>query len=242
MLLILPFEEAIYRKADVPAVFVGNPMVDTVPEALSAPERGTPKRYDMPQARQRQSPDVGGIPYVGLFAGSRPNVLKRHIPILLEAAKLIENETRAHFAFFASKNTAEHFYSLPYPVVIEDDYRERQKLTIAITTSGTVSLENALLGIPMVVMYRLSGFNYAVAKLLVSIPHIAMANILTNKELVPELIQNRANAKDIASASLRFLKDDSYYFAVRKELLAIREMLGAPGIYERTAKIILGKT
>jgi lipid-A-disaccharide synthase len=219
MLLILPFEEPVYQKASVPAVFVGNPMIDTVPKPALMPERSTP--------------------YIGLFPGSRENVLKRHLPIMLEAARTIEKETHAHFAFFASKNTSSLFTGLPYPVVIEDDYTERQKLTLAVTTSGTVSLENALLGIPMIVMYRLSSFNFALAKLLVSIPFIAMANILTSKQLVPELIQDKANAKDICKETLRFLNDRPYYNSVKNELLKIRETLGNAGVYNRAAVIIL---
>ncbi len=222
MLLILPFEEKIYHNAGVPAVFVGNPMIDTVPEAVTPPEQGTP--------------------YIGLFPGSRPNVLKRHLPILLNTARILENSTHARFAFFASKNTADLFAGLPYPVIIEDNYNERRKLTLAITTSGTVSLENALLGIPMIVMYRLSSFNFALAKLLVSIPFIAMANILTNKQLVPELIQDKANPKDISAAALRYLNDHAYFSAVRSELLTIRKDLGAPGVYARAAQIILENT
>lgn len=219
MLVILPFEEQLYRQAGVPATFVGNPMIDTVPIPAAMKEHGSP--------------------YIGLFPGSRTNVLKRHLPILLKAARILENETHARFAFFASKNTGHLFSGLPYPVIIEDNYLERQKLTMAITTSGTVSLENALLGIPMIVMYRLSSFNYALAKWLVSIPYIAMANILTNKCLVPELIQDKATPDNISSAAMKFLNDHAYFNAVRNELLDIRQALGKPGVYDRAGRIIL---
>ena len=219
MLVILPFEEKLYRDAGVDAVFVGNPLIDMVPD---------------PEERS-----AGSKPVIGLFPGSRPSVLKKHLPVLFAAAEIIRKTEEVDIRVFALPSARGELSGIPYPVIIEADYKERQKLVLAITTSGTVSLENALLGIPMVVMYRLSSFNYFLARLLVRIKFITMVNIMAGRAVVPELIQNDATPENIARRALTLLQNADQRELVRKELLSFRHKLGAPGVSARTAAIIL---
>jgi lipid-A-disaccharide synthase len=221
MLAVLPFEEKLYRDAGIEAVFVGNPLIDMVPEPATWPA-AVPDRI-----------------CIGLFPGSRPNVFRRHIGLLMETAGLIKAGINADFKIFCVPALAEKCKGLPYPCVVEADYGERKKITLAITPSGTVSTENALLGIPMVVYYKLSGFNYAIAKLLANVKYVTMVNILLGRMLVPELLQKDATPAAIAGTALRLLKDAKELDSLREGLLGIRGRLGQPGVADRAAGIIL---
>lgn len=220
MLVILPFEKALYESHGVPVTFVGHPILDKLPppaDALSHP------------------------PVIGIFPGSRRSYFNRHVPMLLAAIERIRHEIPdASFVFFVVPSLAGRCQDIPFKVVTDDPgFVERKKLTMAITTSGTVSLENAVLGIPMLVMYRLSWFNYILARLLVNIKYITMANILAGREIVPEYIQHRAHPAAIAEAAARLLRNSAALRQSREQLLAVRQQLGQPGAAVRAAKIIL---
>lgn len=219
MLVILPFEEKLYRDAGVPVSFVGHPLIDTIPASAVVSDSARP--------------------VIGLFPGSRGNIFSRHLPILLETARIVRAARDVEFKLFC-----------PYPaempaeiegirVVAGSDMHERSTLSLAVTTSGTVSLENALLGIPMIVFYRLSSFNYRLAKLLVTIPYITMANILAGKMIVPELLQSDAEPESIARTINDLMENPQKRASMRSELLLLREQLGAPGASERAAAEIL---
>ncbi|MFH1368267.1 MAG: lipid-A-disaccharide synthase [Elusimicrobiota bacterium] len=221
MLVILPFEEDLYKKAGVDTVFVGHPLLDAIPESVHAVEN-KPQR-----------------PVIGLFPGSRKNIVEKHLGILEESAALIGKKIPSEFKIFAPPNITKDLAFAKYPVVSEQGFEERRKLSLAITTSGTVSLENALLGIPMIVMYKLSRFNYMIARMIVNINFITMANILFGKEVVPELIQKDANPQKISAAAVGLLKNPGAAEQMRKQLLSIRKILGNPGVSRRAAGIIL---
>ncbi len=219
MLVILPFEEEIYRKAGLDCVFVGHPLLDLIAE--------------------NDNKDLSGaIPLIGLFPGSRSSVFDRHMPILEKTAEIINNKIQANFKIFVT-DPSDFRCPCKYPLVKSDNFAERAKLTLAITTSGTVSLENALLGIPMLIYYKLSGFNYFLAKLLVKIKYIGMPNILSGREIVPELIQSQATPEKISDKAVSMLKDKDYLNSVKKELANLKNRLGSPGATLRAAKLIL---
>lgn len=221
MLVILPFEEALYRNAGVDAVFVGHPLIENFPERNYVAKRGTG-------------------PVIGLFPGSRRNVFTKHMPLLLETARKIrEKIPAAEFRVVAVPAVREAYAGLPYPFMGENDLDERAALDLAITTSGTVSLENALLGLPMIVYYRLSKLNYFLARLLIQIPYITMVNILLKEALVPEMIQDDSSADKLAERAVRLLSDEREQAAMRQGFRRVREMLGAPGAARRAAEIII---
>jgi len=222
MIVILPFEEKLYRDAGLDAEFVGHPLLDLVP----VPET--------------TGVSVTGKMTIGLFPGSRPNVFKRHIGLLIETANLIGKSLDAEFKIFCVPALAPLCKGLPYPVVVEENYEERKKISLAITTSGTVSLENALLCIPMVVYYKLSSFNYFIARMLVNIPYVTMVNILLGRMLVPELLQDEATPENIAGKVKDIFAREGSLEAFRKELAGLRAHLGRPGVSARAAEIILG--
>ncbi|MEK7382216.1 MAG: lipid-A-disaccharide synthase [Elusimicrobiota bacterium] len=226
MLVIFPFEEKLYREAGVPVEFVGHPLLDLIPE----PGQRTPD----PQAL-----------IVGLLPGSRASELKRHIPVFYEAFRLLR-QTRPGMRglVFASPNQPDSAYGrLPEGVEIvrESDYQRRAALDLAICSSGTATLENSLLGVPMVVVYKLSWPTYAIARALVKVKHIAMANLLAGRGVVPELIQRDATPQRAAAEAARFLDDAPLWARTREELLALRPSLGEPGCAERAARSILSE-
>ncbi|MBI4676753.1 MAG: lipid-A-disaccharide synthase [Elusimicrobia bacterium] len=227
MLVIFPFEERLYLKAGVPCLFVGHPLIDVIPDAR--PHHG-----------------VGSTLRLGLLPGSRPAEVARHLPLFLDAARRI----RRHFPdmearVFAPESLADEHYAAAaaaaVPVIRESDYAERSRLDFAISSSGTATLENALLGIPMVVVYKLSWPTYLIARALIRVRHIAMVNILAGRRLVPELVQYDATAESTAKKALSLLENPKRYAALRRELTALRPMLGKPGTARRAAREIINE-
>jgi len=222
MLVIFPFEEKLYRDAGVPAEFVGHPLLDLIPEPKAPGE---------------------GSNLIGLLPGSRSSELRRHLPVFLEAFRLLRVKNRFLEArLFAAASQPDSAYGrLPDGVklVREQDYARRAELDLAICSSGTATLENALLGVPMVVVYKLSWPTYAIARALVKVKHIAMANLLAGKTVVPELIQRDATAARIFLEASALLDDPAKAAATRAELLKVRRSLGEPGAADRAAAAVL---
>ncbi|HAZ07268.1 MAG TPA: lipid-A-disaccharide synthase [Elusimicrobia bacterium] len=227
MLVIFPFEEKLYREANVPVEFVGHPLLDLIPEPAQ-------------RARDLDSPVIGLLP------GSRSSEIERHLPVFYEAFRLLrESRPNMKGLLFAAASQPDSAYgALPTGVGIvrEQDYRLRATLDLALCSSGTATLENALLGVPMVVVYKLSWPTYAIARALVKVKHIAMANLLAGRGVVPELIQSEATAERTAREAARFLGDAALHVRVHEELLAIRRSLGEPGCADRAAKVILSES
>jgi len=217
---ILPFEKEMYEKENVKVYFEGNPLVDLVPNINDV-------EYD----RDKRPVTIG------LFAGSRKNTIKRHLPVILDTVKILKEKINAKFVLFSVDNFEQN---IPEYITVKkgNDFEERKKIDIALCPSGTVSLENALMGIPMVVMYKLSWANYLLARLIVQVKYITLANILLNKELIPECIQHRATDKILSQNILDVLKQEKYN-SIKKELLKFRQQLGPEGVYDRVAKRIL---
>lgn len=224
MLVIFPFEEELYRDAGVPVEFVGHPLLDLIPETKG----------------HRADPDA---PRIGLLPGSRSSELRRHLHMFYAAFKVLRLERPGAKGFvFASANQPDAAYGrLPDGVelVRESDYAVRRTLDLAICSSGTATLENAVLGVPMVVVYKLSWPTYAIARAIVKVKHIAMANLLAGREVVPELIQRDATAGRIVIEAARFLDDAALAARTRAELARVRSKLGEPGAAGRAAAAII---
>ncbi len=222
MLVIFPFEEKLYRDAGVPADFVGHPLLDLIPE---------------PMARD------AAANVVGLLPGSRASEIKRHLPVFFEAFRVLRAKRPSlRGLLFASANQNDTAYgALPEGVQLirEQDYKLRSTLDLALCSSGTATLENALLGVPMVVVYKMSWPTYAIARALVNVKHIAMANLLAGKAVVPELIQGDATPERVAAEAAAILDDPTKAAAIRAELLKVRRSLGEPGAADRAAAAVL---
>ncbi|MCM2267070.1 MAG: lipid-A-disaccharide synthase [Elusimicrobiales bacterium] len=232
--VIFPFEEALYKKAKGNATFVGHPLLDI-----------------MPEPQPRQSPEEPGAWKIGILPGSRKAEISRHLPLFLKAfyrVKEVHPKARAYlFAVpeFPDENivpaleAVEKYWSKDIEIVREKDYKDRARLDFAFTCSGTATLENALLGVPMAVAYKMPRFTYEVAKRVVKTPYISLVNILLKKPAVKELIQERATVDNLAQEAFSFINDPARLRAARAELTGLRAMLGDRGAAERAAGRIL---
>ena len=227
MLVIFPFEEKLYRKSGVPVEFVGHPLLDVLPSP--AGKDGVP-----------------GPLRVGILPGSRRSEVAKHLPILLAAfLNLRRRYPDAQAQVFGAAALPDDAYDLgavpAVSLVRESDYSERRKLDLALCSSGTATLENALLGVPMVVVYKMSWLTYRIAKAIIRVDHIAMANILAGRTLAPELIQRDATADKVAAEAERLIEDPKRYAKLRGELLELRRELGQPGAARRAAAAVLAE-
>lgn len=232
MIVLFPFEEELYKNAGMEAAFYGHPLLDLIPE----PARFTPG-----------SPEK---PVLGLLPGSRESEVRRHLQLYLQGvANLGRNNSIGRIIVFGARSVPEEVYREILAagnvqpdlaeLVWDTNYQWRRKIDFAVTTSGTATLENALLGIPMVVLFRTSWPSYYLAKSLIRVPHISLVNILAGKEIVPELIQQRATSASLAGLINRVLFDRRSLAAKREELLDIRSLLGSPGVYRKVALDLL---
>jgi lipid-A-disaccharide synthase len=218
MLTIFPFEPPIYKKYGVNAEFVGNPLIDFVPE---------PKIKDI---------DPNNIT-IGLFPGSRDSAINRHLPVLLETAKIIKAKLGAKFVMFAAKPLE---VDLPDYITLDKtgNLNNRVGLDFVICPSGTGSLENALMGLPMAIIYKIAWFNYFLIRAIVTVKYITMVNILADRPVVPEFIQHNATPKKISDFVINEIQSGNYK-KTQGELLGFRKMLGDKGVSKRAAKIIM---
>jgi len=248
MLVIFPFEEETYKKAGVNVSFVGHPLLDSIQPSKG--KEGVYRKYGL-------RPD---FPIIGLMPGSRKQEIERLLPVMLEASRRIAENRKVQFILPLAENipmtyireritefemnTSNRFRKekkapLPLLVVRDEDYNIRRTMTLALVASGTATLENACLGIPMIIIYKVSLFSYLLARLLIRIPRIGLANIVAGKRVVPEFIQQKARADEIAKVACHWLNNPDLMRETRKELKRVKEKLGTPGASKRAAKIIL---
>jgi len=228
MLVLFPFEVDFYRKHGVDVVHVGHPLVDEVPSPLQAWDRGGP---------------AAGEPYrVALLPGSRVSEVEALLPTLLEAVRKLAARlpVEAHLikAPTISRDLLEEHVQLaglPVVIVSEDRFTAIADSHLALCASGTATLEVGLLGTPMIMVYRLASWTYALAKLLVRLPDVSLVNLVSGRRVVPELIQGEANPERIAAEAERILTDAAAREEMRTGLAELRGRLGAGGASGRAA-------
>jgi len=234
MAVIFPFESEFYERHGVRVSFVGHPLLEIVKANVGRAETLT--KLDLDPSR----------PVIALLPGSRRAEVTRHLPAMAEAALALSRERKAQFFCVraATINSAElrswlDQAGVRIPIVEDDRYGAIQASDVAWTASGTATLEIALLGRPMIIIYRLSWLTYLVARWLVRVDHIGMVNLIAGQRLMPELIQQDVNAERIA-AETRVLLDDAQWRArITEELSKLRERLGRPGAADRVAELAL---
>ena len=232
MLCIFPFEEKYYRDRGVAADFVGHPQVDEVRATRSRAEFAA--RYDMDPAR----------PIVVLLPGSRRNELKYNLPTMLEACRLIAAKQPAQFvlALAPALRPAEVVpfaqADMPMHMVEDETYNALANADAAIVSSGTATVEAALLGTPMVVVYRLAPTTAFLLRRLVRTPFFSMVNLIAGRRVVTELFQDEFTAERVAGEVLRLLGSGEARKEMRRGLAEVRTKLGPGGAMDRAAEII----
>jgi lipid-A-disaccharide synthase len=233
MAVILPFEEQLYRDADVDATYVGHPLLDTVKT-----------KYTRQEALQKFGLQEGATT-VGLLPGSRDAEIARLLPVMMNAAEiLVKKLPRLQFVLplaetleQASVENILEQSPVPVRIVQNDTYDAIHLADIVIVASGTATLETALLGKPMVIVYKVSPLSYYIGKKIINVEHIGLANIIAGKTIVPELIQDEANPERIATEVVNILNDKARMQNIRQEMDLIREKLGGLGAADRAARL-----
>lgn len=235
VVVILPFEREIYRRAGVRCTYVGHPLLDAV-----AP------RYDRPALRGRFGLDQEA-PVVGLLPGSRVAEVELLMPVLLKtAAELLARNSKTQFilAQAASIEDAlirERLHGSPVPVtVVRDQASEVMAASdILWIASGTATLQAAVVGTPMVLLYKTTRTTYWLARRLIRVKWIGLVNLIAGRSVVPELIQDEATPERLIRETDRLLNDRGAYDEMKDSLRQVHLSLGEPGASRRAAQVVL---
>ncbi|MGE3259097.1 MAG: lipid-A-disaccharide synthase [Geobacter sp.] len=235
MAVILPFEAPLYEKAGVPVSFVGHPMADRVKTELSHDEAAN--SFGLDPSR----------PIVGLFPGSRRSEVSRLLPVILDAAQLLQLQFPDVQFVLPLASTLSDADLAPYLVGHQlsiTTTRERihdliKACDAVIAVSGTVTLEIALVGTPLVIIYKLAALTYQLAVRLVKVDHIGLCNIVAGETVARELIQDDASPQRIAQEIGRILSDAPYADELKMKLSGVRERLGGGGSDQKMAALVM---
>lgn len=233
MAVILPFEEQLYRDEDVDATYVGHPLLDTVTI-----------KYTRAEALQQFGLNDGATT-VGLLPGSRDTEIARLLPVMMNASEIIVKKMPGTQFVLPLAETLDlesvekilGQYSVPVRIVHHDTLDAMACSDLVIVASGTATLEAALLGKPMVIVYKVSPVSYYIGKRIIKVEHIGLANLIAGKSVVPELIQDEANPERIATEVIHILSDEARLHRIKRELCEVREKLGEPGAAGRAARL-----
>ena len=227
--MILPFEKDWYAKHDFDVDWVGHPYLDHTQSSLSKDELKT--QYGV---------DKNNI-LLTLFPGSREQEIDRHMELFINTCKtLLENNNNLDIAIgLAPGLELKEQYEEISVIENEDSHRLLGASDILLTASGTATLEAAILGIPMAVVYKLNMITWILSKLLVKIDYIALPNIILDKSVVPEFIQSHARSDGIIKYIQTMIDDGEVRKSTGIELSSIKNVLGEPGASDRAAEKIL---
>ncbi len=232
MAVILPFEVEFYKRQGFNVHFVGHPLLDIVRPSLSKETFFSLTGLDLNK------------PLIGIFPGSRPGEVKRHLPIFLETFSLLKARFPLIQGVLVRAETLPEDFQFPIKspnlkVIKGYQYDVMQHAEAILVASGTVTLEAAIVGVPMVVAYRLPKLSFSLAKLLVKVPYVSLVNLLAGKGLVPELLQDKATPENLAKELGKYLSDKDAADKLRIQLQEIKKELGTPGAAWRAAELAL---
>jgi lipid-A-disaccharide synthase len=227
--VILPFEEQLLREHGVDATFVGHPLLDRA--------AGMPDRAD---ARRALGLDPGR-PVLALFPGSRAQEIARHLDPFVAAARELQAR---HASLQVVVSSAPHVRipaeRCPFPLVEAASFAVFRAADAALCKSGTTTLEAAIAGCPLVIAYRTSAIEYALARRIVKIPFIGLVNIVAGREIAPEFVQDALQPMALADAVDPLLDARSEARAIQvRALQGVRDQLGEPGAARRVAAMAL---
>jgi lipid-A-disaccharide synthase len=237
VVVILPFEPELYHRAGVRCTFVGHPLLDEV-----APH------YDRGKLRKEFGLDESAR-VVGLLPGSRKGEVEMLLPVLLKAAaQLVSAEPGTQFILAQASTIDDNLIQAllqhsPVPVrVAHDRASEVMALSdVLLIASGTATLQAAVVGTPMVLLYKTSPVTYRLARWLINVKWIGLVNLVAGRSIVPELIQDEATAERLCQEVLHLMHDPSAYNEMKEGLRQVRQSLGEPGASRRAAQVVLAE-
>ena len=251
MAVVLPFEENLYRHAGLACEFVGHPILEEIEAVLGTDLRG--KRDESRKSLKAALGFDAERPLLSLLPGSRPSELGRHLPLMREVVRKFKSDPRVEagkdyqFCTPLAPNTDEDRYGAcmeslrkeGVSVIKGESVRVLGSSDLAVVTSGTATLQTALLEVPMVVVYKLSPVTYFLARLIIKVKYISLVNLLADREVVAELIQRRANPEEITGELREILSDGKY----REDMLRYFRTIKGPFLgkraSERVAEIVM---
>ena len=233
MAVILPFEKRFYKEHNVPVTFVGHPLLDAnLPAAVPDLNAG---------------PNVPTV--IGLVPGSRDIEIIRHLPVMLDSADILTKRLEQVTFIISHAPSVErkriqaviegHHLRAKIEVISDGVEKVFERCDAIVAASGTVTLQAAIYGIPMVIIYKVSPVSAWLAKALIRLPNVGLVNLVAGRELVPELLQENATGDNIAQAIQNLLKDEEKITHLKHQLIALRDMLGGGGASERVADLAL---
>jgi len=237
VVVILPFEPELYHRAGVRCTFVGHPLLDMVAE-----------HYDRAKLR-REFGLSESARVVGLLPGSRVSEVEMLLPVLLKtAAQLVLAEPGTQFILAQASSIDDNLIQTllrdsPVPVrVVHDRASEVMALSdVLLIASGTATLQAAVVGTPMVLLYKTSPLTYRLARWLITVKWIGLVNLVGGRLIVPELVQEDATDERLCREVLHLLRDPSAYNDMKEGLRQVRQSLGEPGASSRAAQVVLSE-
>ena len=236
LLTILPFEKEIYARHGYEAHYVGHPLLDVI----------TPEVLEDKTSNFRLKHNINNVkPIIAILPGSRTQEIKRILPVMLQ---VIEQFPDCQFVISKVKWLPQSLYdkylkNKSVKIIEGDTYEILKNAKAALVTSGTATLETAILNIPQVVCYKTSALSYAIARVLVgkSIRFISLVNLIANKQIVSELLQSECNASAISKELSQLLNDSETISKMDADYKELRQILGNSGASRRAAELVVKK-
>lgn len=236
MAVLFPFEVPFYRDAGIPVSFVGHPLLDMVRPSMGQTE--ALDSFGLDASRRT----------IGLFPGSRKGEIAKLLPDILAAAQLLKGRFPELQFLLPLASSLRHEDIAPQlegsgldiRVVSGRNHDVMVACDAAISVSGTVTMELALVGTPMVIVYRVSPFSYQVGKRVIKVPHIGICNIVAGKGVARELIQHEVTPEAMAEEIGKILTSDAYARRMRRDFAEVRVKLGSGGALGRLARVASG--
>jgi len=235
VIVILPFERDLYRRAGVPCTFVGHPLLDEV--KLS---------YDRAELRKTFMLD-SALPVVGLLPGSRGGEVRALLPVMLETATRLEHlYPGIQFVVAQAPTISDELLEelvagtrIKVRMVKDQASEVMAAADVVVVASGTATLQTAIVGTPMIIVYRASRLTYWLARSLIKVKWIGLVNLVAGRSIVPEVIQHDVTPERLTEEAAHLLRDRHASRQMREALGAVRDALGEPGASERAAAVVL---
>jgi len=235
MAVILPFEKDYYNQEPMDVEYVGHPLLDECPRNVNKHKAVSKMGVDQAQ------------PVLGLLPGSRKEEIRNLLPVMVDAAEIMRRHytdlqcilplapgIEQAFVQAFTDNT-----SVPVKLFRGNIYEALSVCNVALVTSGTATLEVAIMGVPMVIVYKVSPVSYWIGRMVIKVPYIGLVNLVGGEKVVPELTQNEVKADRLALEAITLLADTELRVNMIRKLGLIKEKLGTGGASERTARIAL---
>ena len=237
MIVILPFEEPLYRAAGVPCRFVGHPLLDSMASG-----------YERASSRTHLGLPAEGM-MLGVFPGSRRSEIQLLLPVMMEAVVRVKASFPALHCVIGQAPTVpdawihEALRHMPFPVTVIPNQPNdvMAAADVLLVASGTATLQAALIGTPMVIAYRGSWPTYCLARMFLKVAHVGLVNLVAGRRVVTELLQSEATAERLSEEALRLLNDRACAEHMREAFGRVRAQLGTPGASRRAAEEVLAE-